>query len=205
MANTLIILSAMAAWGALHSILASLTAKARARQLLGLRTADAVYRLLYNIAALVTFLPVMALVGILPDQPLYRFPAWLTFITVPIQFVAVLALTIALLQVDLPRFIGLRQLIRWSEGKPDPRDPPRLYTGGIYGWVRHPLYFFSLVFIWLTPIMTFNVLTFNIAATLYLWIGSIFEERKLVAEFGEAYREHQRRVPRLFPVLWRKT
>jgi protein-S-isoprenylcysteine O-methyltransferase Ste14 len=199
MPNIAIILLAITAWGALHSILASLTAKARARQLLGLRAADAVYRLLYNAIAVITFLPVMALVGILPAQTLYRFPAWLTFITIPIQFAALLALTIALLQVDLPRFLGLRQLVRWSEGKPDPRDPPRLYTGGIYGWVRHPLYFFSWVFIWLTPIMTFNVLTFNIAATLYLWIGSIFEERKLVAEFGEAYREHQRKVPRLFP------
>lgn len=199
MSNIVIILLAMTAWGALHSLLASLAAKARARQLLGQRAADAVYRLAYNLAAVITFLPVMALAGFLPDTPLYRFPAWLTFVTAPVQFAALLALAVALLQVDLPRFLGLRQLIRWSEGKPDPRDPPTLYTGGFYGWVRHPLYFFSLVILWLTPIMTLNALTFNAACTLYFWIGAIFEERKLVAEFGEAYREHQKRAPMLIP------
>ena len=52
--------------------------------------------------------------------------------------------------------------------------------------------------------MTRNVLALNIGITLYFWIGSIYEERRLVAEFGEAYREHQRRVPRLVPRLWRR-
>ncbi|MBM4424744.1 MAG: isoprenylcysteine carboxylmethyltransferase family protein [Chloroflexi bacterium] len=204
MPSIAIILLAMTAWGGLHSVTASLAAKARARQWLGPRAADAAYRLAYNIIAGVTFIPVLALVGLLPDTPLYRFPAWLAVITAPVQFAAALALVVALWQVDLPRFLGLRQIIRWSEGQPDPRDPPKLYTGGMYGWVRHPLYFFSLVFLWLTPIMTVNALTFNIACTLYFWIGSIFEERKLVAEFGEAYRAHQQRVPRLIPLARRR-
>ncbi len=47
--------------------------------------------------------------------------------------------------------------------------------------------------------MTVNILAFNVASTLYFWIGSIFEERKLIAEFGPAYRLHQQQVPRLFP------
>lgn len=205
MGSVAIVLIAMTAWAGLHSLLASLTAKARARHLIGYRTAEAVYRLAYNAFSVITFLPVMALVGLLPDRPLYQFPLWLTLMTVPVQLLAALAALIVLWQVDLPRFLGLRQLSRWLAGEREPRDPPKLYTGGIYGWVRHPLYFFSLVFIWLAPIMTFNVLAFNVGVTLYFWIGSIFEERKLVAEFGEAYREHQRRVPRLIPIPWRKT
>lgn len=198
--SPIIVVLALAAWGLLHSFTASFLAKARAKQWFGQRLSDGLYRLAYNVISLITFLPVIALVGLLPDTSVYRFPLWLTFITVPIQLLAALAALVVLWQVDLPRFLGLRQLVRWAEGQPDPRDPPQLYTGGIYGYVRHPLYFFSLILIWLTPIMTVNLLAFNLGATAYFYLGSIFEERKLVAEFGEAYREHQRRVPRLFPL-----
>jgi protein-S-isoprenylcysteine O-methyltransferase Ste14 len=199
LSSPLIILIALAAWGLLHSFTASFLAKDRIKHWMGQRLSDGLYRLAYNLVSVITFLPVLALVGLLPDTNLYRFPLWLTFLTIPIQLLAALAAAVVLWQVDLPRFLGLRQLLRWAEGKPDPRDPPQLYTGGIYGYVRHPLYFFSLVLIWLMPIMTVNLLVFNLGATAYFYLGSIFEERKLVAEFGEAYREHQRHVPRLIP------
>jgi len=87
----------------------------------------------------------------------------------------------------------------------DSKAPPKLYTGGAYGWVRHPLYFFSLIILWLIPAMTVNILAFNLGASLYFYIGSIFEERKLVAEFGDVYREHQRSVPMLIPVPFRRS
>jgi len=200
MINGVIILAAMAGWGALHSILAALGAKARVRQWFGLRLTDGFYRLLYNALAVFTFLPVLALAAVLPDSPLYRLPGWALALTIPIQVLSALGMFWSLWRLDLPRFVGARQMLRWIQGQPDPRDPPKLVTSGIHGWVRHPLYFFSLTILWLTPIMTVNVLAFNAGITLYFWIGSIFEERKLAAEFGEAYREHQRNVPRLFPI-----
>jgi protein-S-isoprenylcysteine O-methyltransferase Ste14 len=67
--------------------------------------------------------------------------------------------------------------------------------------VRHPLYFWSLVLIWLTPQMTANRLALFAVFSVYLYAGSFFEERRLVAEFGDDYREYQRRVPRMVP--WR--
>lgn len=71
--------------------------------------------------------------------------------------------------------------------------------GGLYAWVRHPIYTAGLIFLWLTPILTSNLLAMNIGLTLYILIGAWLEERKMVAEFGEAYREYQRRVPMLIP------
>ena len=198
--NGVIILAAMAGGGALHTILAALGAKARARQWFGLRLADGLYRLLYNVVAAFTFLPVIALVTLLPDVLLYRLPTWALAVTIPVQALSALGMVWSLWRLDLPRFVGVRQMLRWMQGAPDPRDPPKLVTNGIHGWVRHPLYFFSLALLWLTPIMTVNVLALDVGITLYFWIGSVFEERKLAAEFGEAYREHQRRVPRLFPI-----
>ena len=198
--STVIILGGMATWGVLHSLTAALWAKARARRWLGQKTADGVYRLVYNAFAGITFLPVFALPTLLPDQAIYELPRWALFVTVPLQLASLFGLTYSLWKVDLPRFLGLRQLGRWLGGDAEPRDRPRFVASGVYRRVRHPLYFFSLVFLWLNPVMTANSLTFNAGVTLYFWIGSVFEERKLVLEFGDAYREYQRRVPRLFPI-----
>ena len=49
--------------------------------------------------------------------------------------------------------------------------------------------------------MTVNLLTTYLLITLYFYIGSIYEERRLVVEFGQTYREYQQCVPRLIP--WR--
>jgi protein-S-isoprenylcysteine O-methyltransferase Ste14 len=39
----------------------------------------------------------------------------------------------------------------------------------------------------------------NIGLTVYILIGALFEERKLLREFGEAYAEYRRRTPMLIP------
>jgi protein-S-isoprenylcysteine O-methyltransferase Ste14 len=72
----------------------------------------------------------------------------------------------------------------------------------MYRWVRHPLYFWGLVFIWLMPQMTVNRLALFAVFSVYLYVGTFFEERRLVEEFGDDYREYQRRVPRLIPAPW---
>jgi protein-S-isoprenylcysteine O-methyltransferase Ste14 len=69
----------------------------------------------------------------------------------------------------------------------------------MYAVVRHPVYLFSLVFLWATPVMLVSTLTFNVTATIYFYVGSVFEERGLAALYGDRYREYQQRVPRLFP------
>jgi protein-S-isoprenylcysteine O-methyltransferase Ste14 len=52
--------------------------------------------------------------------------------------------------------------------------------------------------------MTRNLLALNVGLTLYLILGAIYEERKLVREFGEQYTRYQERVPMLIPGLGRK-
>ncbi|MCJ7676604.1 MAG: hypothetical protein MUO35_02640, partial [Anaerolineales bacterium] len=58
---------------------------------------------------------------------------------------------------------------------------------------------------WLTPVMTTSVLALNLALTAYILVGSRLEERRLSAEFGEAYDEYRHRVPALLPLRlpWR--
>ena len=55
--------------------------------------------------------------------------------------------------------------------------------------------------LWLSPVMTLNLLVTYLLISLYFYIGSIYEERRLLAEFGAAYQAYRRCVPRLIP--WR--
>lgn len=198
LANFLIILAGIAAYGVLHSWLASLQAKSLARRSLG-RTVDRLYRLAYNLIAVISLLPVLVLPAALPDQQLYTIPLPWALLTLAIQGLAALALLIGLLQTGLWSFLGIDKLL----GMPD-LQPPELVVNGLYRWVRHPLYTAGLVFIWLTPVMTWNVLALNLGLTAYLIIGARFEERKLVREYGEAYQRYQRRTPMFFPRLTRQ-
>jgi protein-S-isoprenylcysteine O-methyltransferase Ste14 len=79
--------------------------------------------------------------------------------------------------------------------------PPDFVLRGPYLWVRHPLYFFMLVLIWSTPDMTSDRLLLNVLWTVWIVLGSYLEEKDMVAEFGERYRDYQKTVPMLFP--WR--
>jgi methanethiol S-methyltransferase len=190
----LIILAGLA-YGLLHSLLASLQAKAQARRWFG-SAIERWFRLVYNLIAALTLLPILLLPVLLIDKEIYtiRFP-WIIF-TGSFQALAVLALLIGLRQTGISSFIGLRQLFL-----PEDTSPPRLTTDGLYRYVRHPLYTAGLVFIWLLPIMTWNLLALNIGLTLYIIIGAYFEERKLLREFGETYAEYRRRTPMLVPGL----
>ena len=74
---------------------------------------------------------------------------------------------------------------------------------GPYRWVRHPLYFFSILMIWCCPDISADRLLFNLLWTAWIIIGAFLEERDLVASFGDAYRHFQRQVPMLIPKSFR--
>jgi len=188
------ILLAMGLYGGLHSLLASTSAKALAERWFG-AAGRRFYRLFYNIVVSLTLLPVLALVGILPDSPIYTIPFPWTLLTLFIQALAVLGLLLAIFQTGGMQFLGLAQLVA-----PAKEETPAVFvSSGLYAYVRHPIYTMGLVIIWLTPVMSWNVLAFNLGITLYILVGIQFEERKLLSEFGQTYTGYRHRVPMLLP------
>ena len=192
--NVFIILLSLALWGVVHSILASHFAKDMMRGMFG-RDLRRFYRLIYNAFSVVTFAPILYLLVILPDTTLYQVPAPWSWVMFAGQGLSLLLLLVAVLQTDTLSFIGLKQLFVADE------DSGQLVTRGLYTLVRHPLYLFSLTFLWLSPGMSVNSLAFNVGVTLYFVIGAYFEERKLLRDFGEAYAEYKRKTPMLIPGL----
>jgi protein-S-isoprenylcysteine O-methyltransferase Ste14 len=193
-----VVVAATALYGALHSLLAGLPAKAWSRKAFG-PTSDRWYRLTYNGIGGLTLLPLLAFTAWQPGPILYQVPAPARWALLAGQAAALIVIAIGVLQTGALHFLGLRQL-----SEPD-ETPGQLVVTGLYRYVRHPLYTAGLVFLWLTPLMTTTLLALYLSLSVYLFVGSVFEERRLVREFGAAYQVYQRRVPRLVPRLSRAT
>lgn len=190
-------LLAVALWSGLHSLLATDWLKRRLEHSFGLLYRRG-YRLTYNLISVLTLLPVLAVAGLLPGPVLYRIPwPWL-LVTTAVQLLSALLILIALLQTGLPGFLGVRQLL-----EPVRDGSDELQVTGVYRWIRHPLYTAGLAIVWLTPVMTASLLVLFIGFTIYIWLGSRIEERRLETEFGEAYRSYRQRVPGFLPIPWR--
>jgi protein-S-isoprenylcysteine O-methyltransferase Ste14 len=71
----------------------------------------------------------------------------------------------------------------------------------IYRFIRHPLYVGWMTLFWVTPTMTIAHLLFAVLTTAYMLIAIPFEERDLIAHFGDQYADYRRRVGALVPKL----
>lgn len=189
-------------WAVFHSITAARPFKTWVRRRVGRRAYAGFYRLFYNFLALVTFLPVLyVLWAHVPATRLWTVPFPFSLLFLLVQGAGLVGLLVSLLQTDVLSFIGLRQAMRYLSGAADPDPPSTFVRSGAYAFVRHPLYLFSMLFIWFAPIMTLNSLLFDVIATIYFYLGAIHEERRLAAEFGDAYRQYQEEVPAFIPFL----
>jgi len=175
-----------------HSLLADPRFKSWARRSSG-EAFDRGQRLVYTVLALLMMLPFIFIMIFMPDRTLYVVTAPLSWMMAFGQVLAALALLESLRQTGISYLLGLAQLQgRLLAGE--------LVTDG-YCHLRNPLFFFAAVLLWLSPIMTINLLVFNVLATVYFYIGALHEERSLKEEFGQEYEDYRKRVPMIMPRL----
>jgi protein-S-isoprenylcysteine O-methyltransferase Ste14 len=196
--NPLLVFVAFSLYGLVHSLLASLTMKAWITRSFK-NTLDPYYRLIYSIFGALSLLPVLALTVFLPDRKLYTIPDPWILLTLTLQAAAGFGALATLRQTDSWIFLGFKQLI---QNTAEPKD--NLRVDGLYRYMRHPIYSFGLVILWLYPWMSANILALIAAMTLYILVGAVFEERKLLVQYGDAYRAYQKNTPFLIPNPFRK-
>ncbi len=178
-----------------HSLLAASGVKARLRPRFG-----AWYRLAYNAVATVHIAVVFG-VGwaVLGDAPAFDLPPAATLAFHLSAITGAVLMAIAMRGYDLGRLTGTRQVRADRRGIALAEDEP-LRRDGLHRFVRHPIYTGALLFLWGRALDPLGVAT-ALWGTIYLVIGILFEERKLVELYGRAYSDYRARVPMLVP--WR--
>jgi protein-S-isoprenylcysteine O-methyltransferase Ste14 len=178
-------------WAVLHTLLASLRVKRLAGRVFG-EAAKRWYRLGFVITAVLTLIPLVLLLLLLPDTSLYFVPPPWRWMMMGGQLAALALLVWTVMSTEPLDFIGIKQIHRASYRT-------TLTASGLYRFSRHPMYFTSMLVMWLSPRMSVNILTLFALMSLYFMVGSYHEEMLLVKQFGEAYQQYRRRVPRIFP------
>ncbi|MBI5931273.1 MAG: hypothetical protein HY862_18335 [Chloroflexi bacterium] len=194
-------LGATVVYGAFHSLLAALGIKAWFVGAFGRRAYEGLYRLFFNAVGTISLLPVLIVVAAHPGGMVWHVKAPLSYGLLGLQAVGLIGAMVSLLQIDTMRLLGLSQFGAWQNGKPLPLPEEPLQTGGLYALVRHPLYFFGLLLLWPSPIMTTGMLGLYLGMTFYVIVGSLLEEQKLARGFGQPYVDYRARVAWMIPYV----
>lgn len=152
----------------------------------------------------------------------YRFFAWEAILglvvlnrrvwggdpTSPHQLAAAVLLALSIL-LALTGLLTLRYL-----GKPDTRrddgsfyefeKTTRLVTGGIFGYIRHPMYASLLALAWGGFLQDPSLagVALGVLASAFLWLTATTDERECLAYFGQPYADYMQRTKRFVPYLF---
>jgi protein-S-isoprenylcysteine O-methyltransferase Ste14 len=154
------------------------------------------YRLGYNTLALLLLLPLAVLVWSYDGALVWQWHGVWGWLMNALALLALIAFIGTLREYDLGQISGSAQL---HQRLSDPERQARLRFGWWHRRVRHPWYFFGLVVFW-TRDMNAAQLLLYVMLSGYFVIGSKLEERKLIVQFGEAYRRYCQLVPGLIPL-----
>lgn len=188
-----------------HSVLASLPVKQRVRSLVGPRVSDGLYRFGFNGFAVLSLAGMMRAIWRLPDQRLYRLRGVPALLMWGGQIVVSIALIRTNQQNGLGHVTGIRQawafVTRRPIGPPPVVQHPLADGECLEGWTgtfrlsSHPNNYLVLFLYWLSPVMTIKWAAIGVVTAVYMVLGSLHEDRRLLAAYGERYRCYAAKVP----------
>jgi protein-S-isoprenylcysteine O-methyltransferase Ste14 len=200
MAKYIVLAILWIAFCVLHSGLISITFTSFIKQKIG--DSYRFYRLFYNIFSIATLIPVLVYTASIKQPPFFVWDGYLLPVKYGLLFVGILCFVMGAIRYNFSQFFGFAQI---KDGKNHKliNKTGKLSSRGILGVVRHPFYAGIFPLIWSNN-LNITGLIVNIILSIYVLIGTLLEERKLILEFGDAYRAYQQKVSMLFPLKWIK-
>lgn len=197
--DVLLIVFAYFLFGLLHSLLASRKLKKKIASEYG--DYIAFYRMFYNVVSFFSFMLLLEFVP-KPDIIIYDLNRPFDIIIFVLQIISLIFLIWSFTNFDLLEFLGIKQIIRWYNGtysREDLDEKGTLVTKGLYKISRHPVYLFTILFLGLRPQMDLFYLVSFVCISAYFYLGSVYEERKLLERFGPDYAAYKKKVSRIIP------
>ena len=188
---------AWTAYCTLHSAMISETVTRFLKRRLG--DSFRFYRLFFNSVAVLTLIPVLWYSHSLRQEAIVRWEGVWLVLQYLLMACGVLLVIAGGRHYSLRQFVGISQLQGASSG--GLAAGGGIDSSGVLGLVRHPWYTAVVLLLWARN-LDMAALVGNGVLTVYIVVGTLLEERKLVHEFGDAYRSYQRRVSMFVPLKW---
>jgi len=155
------------------------------------------YRLFYNLFSILILTPIVVYSYSIMEKPFFTWHGYLLPLRYLLLLVGLLIFYAGSRHYSMRTFLGINQL---NEGVDHGliNNSGMIGKGGIMGVVRHPFYTGSFLVIWAGNLDTTRLII-NSILSIYLIVGTMLEEQKLLAEFGDVYRDYQKEVSMLFP------
>ena len=185
-------------WCALHSTLISTTVTEYVKNRLG--NGYRFYRLFYNAVSLVTLIPLVDYSHAIRQVPVFRWEGPLMIVQVLLLSASIYLFVVGGQHYSWAQFWGIAQ-IRAGRADGSLSNGDSFVVSGIHRIIRHPWYLGGILIVWAQDLSVSTILI-NMVISLYFMIGAVLEERKLVREFGDKYREYQGTVSMLLPWRW---
>jgi protein-S-isoprenylcysteine O-methyltransferase Ste14 len=174
----------------------SLFARDRVKQFITRRLSPSLERSAYVWIASVLFTLVCTAWRPIPGGEIYHVAGWPGMLIRSVQVLGLLLTFRAAAVLDVLELSGVRQALGW------PRQS-HVEVVGPYRWIRHPLYAGWMMFVFGSPDMTVDRLTFAVVSSAYILIAIPWEERSLRASLGDGYERYKETVKwRLLPFVY---
>jgi methanethiol S-methyltransferase len=160
------------------------------------------YRLFYVLLSLVLLVPLIRYTNAMDNRIIIEWVSPWSVIRIILMYGSLLMFFWAFFfNYDSLSFFGIRQIMNFGKTK-NTNPSAGIKKNGLLGVIRHPMYLCLIIYLWCQTFRMVDIIV-NVILTVYVIIGTILEEKKLILEFGDYYKKYQQEVPMLIPFIKR--